>query len=177
MDPLRHKPHLANKSSLNLQSHLAMPPLSATNKFSKVAIFCPTGFLISKPLLSQQSQLIVGIIIFLFVLFSKINTFLCELLETIDYSQKQVYLPSYRGPRLAFDLHIHHVCLLQQSFWLNIRWVPLKSYYWNVRKLLENNCSRLKLLSYTRSAILPKMNSFACTFYGLCYSVYVFICL
>ena len=137
----------------------------------------PNGISYFKAFTFSTKSAYCGDYYFPFRSFFENKYFLCELLETIDYSQKQVYLPSYRGPRLAFDLHIHHVCLLQQSFWLDIRWVPLKSYYWNVRKLLENNCSRLKLLSYTRSAILPKMNSFACTFYGLCYSVYVFICL
>ena len=50
----------------------------------------------------------------------------------------------------------------------------MKSYYWNVRKLLKNTCNGLKLLSYTRSALLPKMNSFTCIFHRLCCNVYVF---
>ena len=63
---------------------------------------------------------------------AKINTFLCELLETIKYSQKQVYLTSYRGQRPAFDLHIHNVCVLQQSSWLNISGPQMSS----LKKLL-----------------------------------------
>ena len=39
---------------------------------------------------------------------------------------------------------------------------------------LKNTCNGFKLLSYMRSAILIKMNSFTRIFHELCYNIYVF---
>ena len=71
-----------------------------------------------------------------------------------------------------------YVCMLQQRFWLN-RSTPQNEFLKKgITKMyancLKNTCNRLKLLSYTRSAILPKMNSFIYIFRGLCYNICVF---
>ena len=49
----------------------------------------------------------------------KINTLLCGLLETINYSHKRIYFSKCRCTRLAFSLYIQHACMLQQNFWSN----------------------------------------------------------
>ena len=71
-----------------------------------------------------------------------------------------------------------YVCMLQQRFWLS-RSTPQneflkKSITEMYANCVKNTCNGLKLLSYLRSAILQKMNSFIYIFHGLCYNICAF---
>ena len=80
------------------------------------------------------------------------------------------------------DPHLICICIMfacyNNVFWFN-RNSPhdellKKSVTEMYANFLKNTCNGFKLLSYMRSAILTKMNSFTYIFHELCYNIYVF---